>query len=137
MLGALILAHLLAGEGADQRQPRDLARPPVGDRPGQVAAVGVANDQERLLPDDVIDQPEQRVQDGVGAVDRLRCGGATHAGQVGVDAPVPGPLSKHWLQGTRNLPVVDLPAVQRQDGRAGAVLGVVDRNAVHHRIHGD
>jgi hypothetical protein len=51
----------------------------IGDHPSQVAAVGVADQQERLLPDDRIDQPEQQIQDGVVAVDALGCRGVAHS----------------------------------------------------------
>jgi hypothetical protein len=59
-----------------------------------------------------------------------------HAGQVGVDAPVPGPGGEQRLQGPFDLAVVDAGAVQRQHWRATAMPGVVHRDAVHVREHG-
>jgi hypothetical protein len=62
--------------------------------------------------------------------------GAAHAGQVGVDAPVPGPVGEQRLQGAHDLSVVDARAVERQERGAAAVFDVVHRDAVDGRKHG-
>jgi hypothetical protein len=96
----------------------------------------VADDQERLLTDDPVDQPEQDLQDVVGAVDGVGCGGAAHAGQVWVDAPVAGPVGEQRLQAAGHLAVVHVHAVQPEDWGSAAVLDELYRDAVDDGFHG-
>jgi hypothetical protein len=124
-----------AEQRADQSQPGGLAGPPVGDGAGQVAAVGLADDQERPAADEPLDQAEQQLHHVVAAADRLRRGRPAHAGQVGVDAPVAGPLGEHRLQGAGQLAVVHAHAVQGEHGRPAAMVDEVHRDAVDGGFH--
>jgi hypothetical protein len=94
----------------------------------------VADDQERPVADDGVDQAEQDLHDVVTADDRLGGRGAAHAGQVRVDAPVPGAVGEHRLQGAGQFAMIHVHAVQPQDGDAGALLQVVHRDAVDHGL---
>lgn len=53
----------LGPDRADECEPDCLLGPQCGYGPGQVSAVGVAKEKERFIPEDVVDEAKQQVQD--------------------------------------------------------------------------
>ena len=73
---------------ADQRQPGDLLRVAGGDSTCQVAAVGVTDEQERVVADFGPDELVQEIDDVVRGLHGLVGGRGAHPGEVWIDPAI-------------------------------------------------
>jgi hypothetical protein len=119
----------------DQGHAQCAITPHLGDglcvvRPGRVTHYG-----EGLIADQAVGKREEDVEDVVGALYGRRRGRATHAGEVGVDAPEAAEVGERRLQGREQLAMVDPAPVEGEHRDAVTVLDVVHRRACELALH--
>ena len=130
--------------------PGDVAQPrqqradegETGDLPGSARSHGLRVVRARRVPDeqvvgpagDLVGHLEERLEDVVGAAQRLGAPRQPPTGQVRVDPPQPGPVQVGLEAGLR-LAVVDARAVQDEHGPPGSVLDVVDHRVARADLH--
>jgi hypothetical protein len=128
------VAH--AGQkGTHQREPGDLVRPPRGQPMAVVGAGRVADKQDGLRTDDLLDEAEQYVEDVVGAAQRVRRGRASHARQVGIDASKTAAGAQGRFEASLGLAVIDARAMQDQYRPTLTALDEVDRDIIYLALH--
>jgi hypothetical protein len=82
----------------DERQTSDWRRAPRGHRLRVVRAGGVTDEEARAPADDLVGEIEQRVEDVVGAPQRLGSDRPAHSGEVRIDPPEPGNSFENRLE---------------------------------------
>jgi hypothetical protein len=119
----------------DERQASDLRRAPRGHRLRVVRARRVTDEEVRSPAGDLVGEVEQRVEDVVGAAERLWSDCPAHSRQVRIDPSQPRIAAENGLEASLSLAVVDAGAVEYQHGPTGPVLHVVDHHLSHPDLH--
>ena len=129
-----MLGHVpgVIGDGAHQRQAGNEVGPSRSDPAGEIAAVGVPEQQHRsgAQVGDEVAEPGHHVVVPGQTVGRR----ATHPRQIRIDPAAPGD-GADGLDRRLDLPVIDAGPVQRHERRARAALDVVDPDRVDPTFH--
>ena len=95
----------------------------------------MTDEEIRTPAGDLVGEVEQRLEDVVGAAQRLGSDRPAHSGEVGIDAPQPAEVFENRLEARLGLTVVDACAVEYQHRSTGPVLHEMNEHLARSGLH--